>query len=275
MRIYTIFAGLFYLFTMKKISNVEFPFYTFEGLSGEKGILHFVSSGLKNIGFSDDGRVEGVVANRKLLAKSVGFRLEQLTMAGQVHSTNIRLVGIQDAGRGAMTKEERLPETDALVTNESGVCLAVLSADCVPVLLYDPEAGVIAAVHAGWRGTAGDIAGKTVGVMREQFGCRTERIMAGIGPSIGRCCFEVGAEVADVFRQKFLPEDGVLFPGKHEDKYQVDLWEANRRELIAAGLTPQNIEVAGCCTVCGGEGLFSYRRDGESAGRFGAGIMLI
>lgn len=261
---------------MRKTDNGQFPFYTFDCLAKEKGLLHFVSSGLKDIGFPDAGPIDEIIANRELLAGAVGFEAGQLTMGGQVHSTNIKIVSRDEAGRGAWDKPSRFPETDALVTDNAGVCLTVLSADCVPVLLYEPERRVIAAIHAGWRGTAGNIAGKTAKLMQEKFGCCPERMLAGIGPSIGKCCFEVGEEVAEVFREKFpADEKNILFPGKNPGKYQVDLWEINRRELLCAGLLPENIEVAGYCTVCGHERFFSYRREGKAAGRFGAGIILV
>ena len=211
--------------------------------------------------------------NRLSLAKAVGFAAERLVTAHQVHSARVGVVTAGDAGRGALDKESRLPETDALVTAEAGVCLMVLSADCVPVLLYDPVGRVAAAVHAGWRGTVARIAVETVEVMKERFGSRPENVLAGIGPSIGKCCFEVDEEVAARFRH-LLPEGNVVFAGKTPGKFQVDLWEANRQELLAAGLKPEHIEVAGMCTVCHPGRFFSYRRDGKAAGRFGAGIVL-
>ena len=105
-----------------------------------------------------------------------------------------------------MDRESRIPATDALVTNQPGICLMVLSADCVPVLLFEPEKRVVAAVHAGWRGTAANIVVETVRVMQENFGCDPQRVVAAIGPSIGKCCCEVGEEVA---RRTFNPHIGV------------------------------------------------------------------
>lgn len=147
----------------------------------------------------------------------------------------------------------------------------VLSADCVPVLFYDPKRHVIAAAHAGWRGTAANIAGEVIKVMQQRWGCVPRDILAAIGPSIGPCCFEVDKEVAAVFISSF-PD--MVHAGVCEGKYQVDLWGVNRKELLDAGLSDVNIEVAGICTVCGGESFFSYRREGKVAGRFGAGICL-
>jgi len=250
------------------------PYYTFPLLSSWPGLVHFVSSGAADIGFSGREDHRTVEAHRRILLEEAGLRAEQLVTAEQVHSARVRVVGAPEKGRGALDRESRLPATDALVTAEEGICLMVLSADCVPVLLYEPACRVVAAVHAGWRGTAARIVERTVGVMQRQFGCRPERIRAGIGPSIGPCCFEVGEEVAQVFRGLYprLPE--IVRPAATTGKYRVNLWETNRQELLGAGLLSAHIEVAGMCSKCHPDHFFSYRRDGEKAGRFGAGIAL-
>lgn len=257
---------------IKKEGN--FPFYRFRHFSECPGLVHFVSSGEKNIGFSGETDSRLIRENRLALADAVGFPPESWVTAHQVHSANVTVVTGKEAGRGSMDKESRLPDTDALITNEPGVCLMVLSADCVPVLLYDPVRKVVAAVHAGWRGTVAQIVVRTVTAMVEQFGCYPADIRAGIGPSIGKCCFEVGEEVATHFRGLFPGNERIVSVGEKAGKYQVDLWEANRQELLGAGLMAGHIEVAGMCSVCHPEHFFSYRRDGKSAGRFGAGIML-
>ncbi len=259
---------------MKKQVCQDFSYYTFDGLATCSGMLHFVSSGERNIGFTEDSGGPAICENRRLLARNVGFDPGVLVTAQQVHSSHVAVVTKVEAGKGAMDKRSRIPETDALVTNVADVCLMVLSADCVPVLLYDSQQRVIAAVHAGWRGTAAQIVLKTVQVMVDRFGCRAEQIQAGIGPSIGKCCFEVDGEVADVFRNLFPVRPDIVTEGKTTGKYQVDLWEANRQELVEGGLLPDHIEIAGMCSVCHPDRFFSYRREGKAAGRFGAGIML-
>lgn len=250
------------------------PYYTFPLFSSWPGLVHFVSSGAGDLGFSEREEHRTVEANRRMLLEEVGLRAEQLVTAEQVHSARVRVVGASEKGRGALDRESRLPATDALVTAEEGICLMVLAADCVPVLLYEPVCRVVAAVHAGWRGTAARIVEQTVQVMQKQFGCRPEQIRAGIGPSIGPCCFEVGEEVAQVFRDLCPRQPEIVRPAATSGKYQVDLWETNRQELLEAGLLPAHIEVAGMCSKCHPDHFFSYRRDGEKAGRFGAGIAL-
>lgn len=259
---------------MNKIERGSFPFYQFGHLSACPEIVHFVSSGTKSVGFSEATDPGQIRENRLALAKAVGFRPECWVTAHQVHADHVAVVTQEDAGRGALDKASRLPDTDALVTNRKQVCLMVFSADCVPVLMYDPVKKAIAAVHAGWRGTAARIVVRAIEVMQQKFGCLPADLKVGIGPSIGKCCFEVNREVACIFRDLFPASASVVSLGKNPGKYQVDLWEANKQELIGAGVKPENIEVAAMCSVCHPEHFFSYRREGKAAGRFGAGIML-
>jgi YfiH family protein len=144
-------------------------------------------------------------------------------------------------------------EGDALVTRTPGVAVSVRTADCFPILLADPETRAIAAVHAGWRGTAAGIVTATLARMHSEFGTLAENVYAAIGPGIGACCYEVGAEVARQF--------GLHEPGR------LDLAVENRNQLIAAGLKPDRIELAGGCTFCNPGQFYSWRRDHDRAGR--------
>lgn len=259
---------------MQKIDNGLFPFYRFENLSVFGEIVHFVASGEKNIGFTEGTDYEMIRDNRMDLGKAVGFEVSRMVCAHQIHSDHITVVKAEDRGKGALDKESRLPDTDGMITDVPGVCLLVLSADCVPVLLYDPVKRVIGAIHAGWRGTVAGIAGKAVAGMRENYGCCPADIIAGIGPSIGRCCFEVGPEVADVFREKFGNMPELVTASEVADKFFVDLWMANFYVLTHAGVSARHIEISGLCTRCRPDEFFSYRYAGKQAGRFGAGIVL-
>ena len=258
-------------FMLQKVGNSLFSYYRFEHLAERTELIHFISSGDHTIGFSEQQTAATICYNRKLLAETVGFEVNNLVTGHQVHGTHVAVVGKDDAGKGALNAESRFPNTDALVTDCEGVCLMVLSADCVPVLFYDPSRRVIAAAHAGWRGTAANIVGEVVAKMQQHWKCEPKNILAAIGPSIGPCCFEVDEEVAAVFRTSY-PD--MVHAGICEGKYQVDLWNVNRYELLKAGLVDSNIEVAEVCTVCSRESFFSYRRQGKTAGRFGAGICL-
>jgi YfiH family protein len=144
-------------------------------------------------------------------------------------------------------------EGDALITRARGVAVSVRTADCFPILLADPATRSVAAVHAGWRGTAAGVAMSTLARMRNEFGTHAENVYAAIGPGIGQCCYEVGVEVAQQFGMR---EAG-----------HVDLAVENRKQLLAAGLKPERIEQVGGCTFCNPAQFFSWRRDHDRAGR--------
>jgi hypothetical protein len=162
----------------------------------------------------------------------------------QIHSAACVLA----AGRGGV-----LGEGDALVENTPGSVVAVKTADCLPILLVDERHRAVAAVHAGWRGTVAAIALRAVEAMRAQFGSLTGDLHAAIGPGIGQCCYEVGPDVAAHFGR--------------QGRAHVDLGEANRRQLIDAGVTPERIYASNLCTMCRSEEFHSFRRDREAAGR--------
>jgi YfiH family protein len=155
----------------------------------------------------------------------------------------------------------RVGEGDALMTDVPGVRVGVRTADCIPILLVDPTCRAVAAVHAGWRGTAQNICSKTVAAMGRQFGSRPEELLGAVGPGIGPCCYEVGPEVAVRFRDLFPERDDLDRPA------HLDLPLANRRQLLAAGLQPEHVWLARLCTFCSGDEFHSWRREGDQAGR--------
>lgn len=152
-----------------------------------------------------------------------------------------------------------LGQGDALITREPGLRLVIRTADCVPVLLADPESRAVAAIHAGWRGTAAEIVPKTIARMGAEFGSRPGQLLVAVGPAIAACCYQVSADVSQRFRQ-WLPE----LP-EEDGPVMLDLHLANRRQLEAAGV--RQISVAALCTRCGAEEFHSFRRDGDRAGR--------
>ena len=222
-------------------------------------------SGL-NLGFRVGDDCDAVAANYLLVAKDLGFPEKRMTAAKQTHSTDIVVVTNENSGCGVSRLSETF-EADGLVTNLSNTPIGVFYADCVPILLADKSTGVIAAVHSGWRGTVGRISENAIKVMREKFGASPSNIFAVIGPSIGPCCFETGAEVATEF-------DETLCQKLPDGKFKVDLWEANRRILLGCGILPENIDVFGLCTVCRNDILYSYRTHKDKTGRMGAFIMI-
>lgn len=195
----------------------------------------------------------------------------------QPHQTHTDKVVVVE--RTDMTRDD-LCGVDALVTNLVDYGIAVRTADCVPVLMYDGRNGVIAAVHSGWKGTVARISQKTIRVMAERFGSRAEDIRAVIGPSIGPDSFQVGNEVADQFREAGFPMDEILTDrgpreeGTMNGGLHIDLWRANRFLLEETGVKRENIQVSGICTYENNDRFFSARREGMKCGRIINGIRL-
>ena len=191
----------------------------------------------------------------------------------QVHGSRVAIVD-----RPGMTREE-LEGYDAFVTNLPGAAIGVRTADCVPVLLYDPEARVVAAVHAGWKGTVLHISKGALEAMGQEFGCRPENLLAVIGPSIGPDSFQVGEEVAEKFKEAGFPMDEIWsFRGPGDGTpmsggHHIDLWKANRWLLEQLGIPPESIQMVGIDTYTT-PSLFSARREGVACGRIINAIML-
>ncbi len=186
----------------------------------------------------------------------------------QIHGA--RVVRIDDGDDGPGGAGDGPPQGDVLVTDRPGVSLGVWVADCVPVLIADPASRAVAAVHAGWRGTVAGALAAAIASLRHIFGARPHDLRVAIGPSIGPCCFEVGDEVVAALLGADPGATDCVSPGPVRP--HVDLWEANRRQAIAAGATGALIETARLCTCCHGDLLESYRREGAGAGRMAAVI---
>lgn len=256
---------------MKAFTTGNKYFYQFERFPKE-GLLHFSST---KAGWSGDGRcrftgdtAEVYAGYRRELADSFGLKQAQFVFPRQTHSNKVIVV---QKPTGALDVED----TDALVTNEAGVCICVQTADCVPVLVYDPVRKVVAAVHAGWRGTVGKIVEKTVLKMQDVFHSDPADLLAGIGPSISISNYEVGEEVIQVVQEKFPKHEQLLIPSGNEGKACFDLWKANEALLVDAGLLPQNIEIMNLCSYGEDGKFFSARRDGLHTGRMVSGIMIV
>lgn len=215
-----------------------------------------------NLGSSVGDEPEAVMENRARLARSLGFAPERLVTTPQVHGKDV-LVVTEETAPGALQVR-----ADILVTREPGWLLMQRYADCVPLLLWHERARVVSVAHAGWRGTVLGVAGRAVEAVGE-LGGDVAGLRAAVGPSIGPCCFEVGDEVAD----QFPDADGARTEGPR-GRPHLDLWEINRRQLVAAGIPSERVEVAGVCTRCNPETYFSHRALGYPAGRFGAAIGL-
>jgi polyphenol oxidase len=242
-----------------------------------------------NLGFTDSDDRNIVAANRRLFVSTVTEDKAILGMVTlrQIHSSLIHRVQAKDVHGAEMPAELK---GDGLMTAEPGVLLGIQTADCIPVLVADRKNRAVAAFHAGWRGTLARIVENGVGRMRLEFGSKPEHLIASIGPGIGQCCYSVGDEVREQFESQFIyapalfrevyDSDPVrekypmLFltaraPGHSEigPRIHLDLAEANRRQLLAAGLRKSTIFLAGQCTGCQTDRFFSHRVERGFTGR--------
>ncbi|NEW83431.1 MAG: peptidoglycan editing factor PgeF [Mariniphaga sp.] len=223
-----------------------------------------------NLGFNSGDLHENVIGNRIRLCAALPISPDQLVFPKQTHTTTVKTIttGFFDMNKEA--QKQFINETDAVITNLQGVCVAVKTADCVPVLLFDSKRKVVAAIHAGWRGTVQNIVFLTIQKMIKEFGIDPADLIAGIGPSISPEVYEVGEEVWKQFAPEFCK---TTHPSK-ADKRLLDLWSANYHQLIKAGVPSGQIEVARICTYSNPDQFFSARRDGLKTGRMATGIML-
>lgn len=220
-----------------------------------------------NIGQHRGDTPENVEENYRRLGEAIGFDPGSAVLTRQIHSNIVRMVTKADC-RGL--DHHHYLECDALVTNDPGVALVVFTADCTPILFHDRVTGAVGAAHAGWRGTAADIAGKTVEAMVKNFGCKAENIHAAIGPNIGICHFETDADVPDAMVQAF--GEGVLpFIRKKETKYYLDLKQINAFALQRAGVS--HIDISRDCTYCHHDRFWSHRYTAGQRGSQGAIIV--
>lgn len=211
--------------------------------------------------------------NRVLLCKELGIDESKLFLPYQTHGVSMCEV---DKKFLSLNKEEQsklLYGVDVIYTREKGVCIGVSTADCVPILLYDECRHIIVAIHAGWRGTVSKITEKTIIALKQKFVIDSLLIKAVIAPSISLEYFEVGDEVYDAYEKADFPMQKIA--KRYGNKWHIDLWEANRLQLMACGLQEKNIVVSGICTYASYERFFSARRLGLNSGRIFNGIMML
>ena len=284
-------AGLEIL-TAKVFDSVPWVVHGFSTRKGGASRLTGVAA--LNLGFVEWDLRKNVIGNRSAFVRAIsGARAasklrakigseESLITLRQMHSDVVHVFSKAPA---------EPPQGDAMLCGQPGRLLGIQTADCVPILLADSRRHIVAAVHAGWRGTLARIASKTLGKMRLEFGTRAEDVIAALGPAIGPCCYEVGPEVAQAFSGQFaqaaewfegpferlatgeepnpLPWLTMMPPGHDPppERVQLDLRAANCWQLVDAGLNPRNIAVSTLCTGCRTDLFFSYRKEGVATGR--------
>jgi hypothetical protein len=203
--------------------------------------------------------------NRRNFLKKLGIDYQDLVCAKQVHGGRTAYVRETERGKGALSFENALEDVDALITDKRNLPLAVFTADCLTIFLYDPVGVSIGIIHAGWRSTRENIAAKTIQLMQKKFNTETRTLYVGFGPAIRCCCYEVQEELIRYFPDNFLKRDG---------HYYLDLVGINKRQLLDLGIKDINISDSKICTSCQNKEFFSYRREGKNCGRMMSVIML-
>lgn len=227
-----------------------------------------------NLGLYSGDTEENVIENRKRLCNLLNIPLDNLYLPYQTHEDKVCIIDQQFLDKNKQEKDRLLNGIDAVITNVRQICIGVTTADCVPVLIYDPVNNVIAAVHAGWRGTVSKIIQRTIIKMQNEFGCNPADMIAGVAPSISQQNFEVGDEVTAEFEAVHFPMEKISYRNSTTHKAHINLQETNKYLLIQAGVLPQNIEIANMCTYENSSLFFSARRQTINSGRMVTGAML-
>ena len=222
-----------------------------------------------NLYCGDDA--EAIAENRKALCKLLKISGDRLVMPHQVHATSIAQIGRTFFRLSDEVRRQVLEGVDALMTNLPGVCIGVSTADCIPIILYDPEHRAASVVHSGWRGTVADIAGVAVTSMQMAYHSRPEVLKAVIGPGISLANFEVGDEVYEQFAAAGYPMAQIA---RKYEKWHIDLWTCCRLQLKEVGLKGENIQTSGICTYDHCDDYFSARRLGVDSGRILTAVVI-
>lgn len=261
--------------TVEKVPYFSFPILEKTGLvnQGFSTKMGGVSQGKfasMNFAFTTGDNPQHVLENYRRMAEALGVDRDRMVLAYQTHTTNVRLVTEEDAGKGIL-KERDYQDVDGLVTNVPGITLVTFYADCVPLYFLDPVHRAVGLSHSGWRGTVNRMGEVTVNKMREAFGTKPEDVIACIGPSICKECYEVGSEVAKEFGSAFDKRHWrELLTEKEDGKFLLDLWRANEIVMLETGIRQENIQVTDICTHCNSDHLFSHRTTGNERGNLAA-----
>ncbi len=257
-------------------------FLSCDGFSAAGGVVHGfstrlggVSEGLwssMNLGTTRGDHPDHVRENYRRFCAAIGADVHRIAMSNQVHSDVVRTITSADVKSDLYDPEGY--EADGLVTDIPGTALVIFSADCLPILFYDPVRRVAAAVHAGWRGTALGITGRTVDKMAERYGCRPQDILCAIGPGLSGCCFETHEDVPNAMTAALGRDALPCIETLPTGKYKLDLKALNTLWMTRAGILPEHIAVSPACTACAPDKYWSHRGTGERRGSQAAVIQL-
>lgn len=255
---------------------------TFEIFNSFGEIVHFCTSrqaGVSEGNFSSfnlsalsGDKPENFHQNLRILSEETEISIENFIFPFQTHEDMILVIDEDFKGLTHKEKTAALHGVDALITKEKGICIGITTADCVPVLMFDRKRKVIAAVHAGWRGTCARLLQKTIAKMHETYESNPKDIFALIGPSISAEVYQVGHELINAFSLAGF-EFNTIFT-ERSGKLFLDLWEANRQMLVDSGVSATQIQISGICSYTQYQNFFSARRLGINSGRMYSGIML-
>ncbi|UCH33108.1 MAG: peptidoglycan editing factor PgeF [Armatimonadota bacterium] len=267
---------------MHRTAVADIPVYQFELIAAAEEVIHGVTTrhgGVSappfdslNLSLHVGDSPERVIENRRRLCLALDLDFRKYTVPQEIGGDAIHVVSDRDAGAGRVTLEDWIPGTDALVVAEPGITIAITVADCAPIVLYDAENHIGALVHAGGSGTSAAIAAKAVRFLAAQCGSRPAALLAGIGPAIGPCCYEVTEEIARDVSAGFPYREPVV--QQRNGRWYANLEEANRQQLVESGLDEDRVERCGLCTACRTDEFYSDRQEGRPTGRFVAVLCL-
>lgn len=220
-------------------------------------ILAFSNRSLDNMSLCYGDTVNSL-KNREVFLGQLGLEYRDLVCAKQIHADRVAYVAEKDRGRGALSYETSVADTDAFVTDKKNVPLAIFTADCLSIFLHDVKNPAIGLIHAGWRSTKENISAKTITLMQERFSSRPQDLCVNFGPCIRSCCYEVGSDFKEIF------PSGVA---QRNDRYYLDLIAINKEQLLGLGVKKNNMSDSEVCTCCLNKEFFSYRREGQACGR--------
>ena len=267
---------------MKLVKKGKLEYFVFENLE-KAGIKHCFSTRLGgvsegcfsslNLAFRED-KPENVIENYRIICSAIGTDSKNTVWTRQIHTDNIIEVTAADRGKG-LFKERQEDGYDGEYTTDKDVVLTGFSADCVLLFFYAPDVNAIAMTHSGWRGTVLEIGGKTADILAKKYGADRAKIISGISPAIGKCCFQVDMPVVKEFKEKLPWSDEFITADNTEDgKFFIDLHSVNQRILENHGLLPENIENSRMCTKCHPDIFFSHRITGNARGSLAGLISL-
>lgn len=267
----------------KQLAHGCFPYLSYPLLEQTGIVKHCfttrmggVSEGIfesLNLSFTRGDEKAAVEENFRRISELLGCQYDNFVLSDQTHTTNVRRVGRDDAGKG-LVRARDYTDVDGLITDEPGIVLSTFYADCVPLYFVDVKKRAIGLSHSGWRGTVGRMGQETLDAMRREFGTQPEDVVCAIGPSICQDCYEVSRDVAEEFIQEFAGHEPDILIAKENGKYQLDLWRANKIVLLEAGIKQEHLSVTDICTCCNSNVLFSHRASHGKRGNLGAFLSL-